>query len=103
MRPDGVVFVQPLAGNDSGLSHGFESPAVQTRRAEDAVKAFVVGVLPGTTRIDVVRIDAVALKPCSDLQRNEFRTIVAAQARRSTVVADKSGKSPDDIGCREAS
>jgi hypothetical protein len=57
---------------------------VQAFIAELAVETLSVTILPGTARLDVVRMDALGLQPALDRFGCELRTIVAAQVLGTT-------------------
>ncbi len=61
MRPDGVVFLQPLFDDDPSFGHGTEQPTIQAGRAKDRVETFTVSVLPRAAWLDVMRIHVLVL------------------------------------------
>ena len=103
MWSDGVVLLQPVVNDDSGLCERRKQPPIQTSRAKDRIETLVVGVLPGAAGLDIVGIHVVLLKPFLNHCGDQFRTIVAAKTGWPTVNPEQPGEYANDIASGQAS
>ncbi len=97
MRPLLVVFLSPTLDDEPRFPKRRKGPAVQTALLQDAVERFVVAVLPGTPRIDVLRVDPMPFDPVLSVLSNEYRAVVALDDTRSASALDELPEHPHDI------
>ena len=102
MRPDRVVFLQPLVDDHTSFGHRAKQPAIQTGRSKDRIETFAVGVLPRTAGIDVMSIHVLFLQPFLHRSRNHLRAIVTAQTRRTPMLSKQFVENANDVACRQA-
>ena len=63
MRPALVVVLTPSRDQDTSFGQRRKPMVIETLIPEASVEAFDEGVLGGLTRLDVVEVDAVVLRP----------------------------------------
>ena len=98
MWPDRVVVLPPIFNHDPGLNPVAEPLHGQTFIPEFAVEAFRRPVLPGFTRIDQGRFNALVDDPFQERHADEFRTVIASQVARRTPHTDQLGQHLNDPG-----
>ena len=96
-----VVFGPRFTDGRSGLDERLERPPGSNGRSKNAVEAFVVGVLPRATRIDVARCHRTHRQSALDAIGNELGSVVAAQTYRAAGVLHQLGQHPHDIDGRQ--
>ena len=76
MRTLRIVATSPSFRLDPGFQHAVEELAVKTVSTEDRVEALPVCILPGTPRIDVMRLYPLLHQPFRQLHGNELGPVV---------------------------
>ena len=66
MRSHVIVLAQPLIDNDLCLSGRCEPLSIEHLATQGAVKALVISILPGRSRIDLDGLDANTCEPVQE-------------------------------------
>ncbi len=96
MRSDVVIVVSPKRQLAPCIVEGVEHLFVEQRIAQTAVEAFDERVLPRLSRIDVVPVDIVVVRPFQDRPACELRCVVADNAGRLSADTHKRVQLPCD-------
>ncbi len=97
VRPLFVAFRSPALDDEPHFPKRRKDPAAQAAIPWDALERLVVALLPGTPRIDALRVDPMIFDPVLNVLSNEFRTVVALDDTRSASALDELPKHPHDI------
>ena len=97
MGPFVIVMMPPLLDNDLGLFLACEPFPAEAFVSEFAVEAFDIAVLPGRSRFDKGRTDAMACEPFDHRLGRKLRSVVGADKGRLSVKAHESAKGVDHV------
>ena len=82
MRPNGVVFFQPIVGNRLHLANGMKPISIQDIFPESAIETFNESILRRFSRLNKGQLDLAALGPGRKGLRDEFGAVVQAELLR---------------------
>jgi hypothetical protein len=94
MRTLRIVMPTPQFNHRPGMIRMMEQFHVQTLIPQLAVEALAVTVLPGTSRINVVRRRSLLFQPLLERLGDELRAIVAADEPWDTMQSEQLSNNP---------
>jgi hypothetical protein len=91
------VYAHALHDDEPCFSNRQERPAVQTAVPEDRVERLVVPVLPRTSRLDELRVDASLCEPLLNVLSNQLGSVVALDDPGFPAALDELTENTNDI------
>ena len=89
MRANFIELPAPVSDHYSAFGQRVEHLPSEAFSAELVVEAFHVAVLPGTTRIDVERLDLRLLHPVSQEVGDKLRSVIGSNIVRGSMLRDE--------------
>ena len=96
MGPQVVVIILPALALFAHLAQAGEKVGVEQLAAKRAVKAFNVGVLRRTRRLNPVQVNHLVLTPDLEHLADKLGAVVDPDAGRAAVAAHQGGEQGDD-------
>lgn len=97
MRTDGVVVLPPGFDQDLRFPKRVENLPVEQLVPQFAIEAFIVAVLPRTSRFDEERLDADLVEPASQSLGDKLRAVVRSYVFGRAVDKHRIGYRVKDI------